>query len=55
MDSIYVKRNRYEELTEEEQERVLWDQMLEVSVWEIAFIRHRDGQFSSIQEEAWNK
>ena len=54
MASIYVKRNRNEELTEEEHERLFWDQMLEVSVWEIAFIRHRDGQFSSKQWEAWN-
>ncbi len=54
MASIYVKRNRNEELTEEEHERLFWDQSLEVSVWEIAFIRHRDGQFSSKQWEAWN-
>ena len=54
MASIYVKRNRNEELTEEEHVRLLWDQSLEISVWEIAFIRYRDGLFSSKQWEAWN-
>ncbi len=54
MASIYVKRNRNEELTEEEHVRLLSDQLLEISVWEIAFIRYRDGLFSSKQWEAWD-
>ena len=54
MASIYAKRNRNEELTEEDHVRLMWDQMMEVGVWEIAFIRYRDGLFSSKQWDSWN-
>jgi len=54
MASIYVKHRRNEELSEVEQERYFWDKVLELSTWEIAFARHRDGQSSSIQWEGWD-
>jgi len=47
MASIYVKYNRGEELSAEEQERFYWDKMQELSTWELAFNRHRDGMFST--------
>ena len=52
--SIYVKRNRNEELTEEEKERFYWDKVQELGTWEIAYTRHRDGLYSAQQWEAWN-
>ena len=54
MASIYVKHNQDEELSEEEQEILFWDQTLQLSTWEIAFTRYRDGQFSSKQWEGWD-
>ncbi len=54
MASIYVKRNRNEDLSVEEGERYYWDRVLEIGTWEIAFIRHRDGIFSSEQWDAWD-
>ena len=54
MASIYVKQRRGEELSEEEQERFYWDTMQELSTWELAFNRHRDGLFSTQQWVGWN-
>jgi hypothetical protein len=54
MASIYVKHNRGEELSEVEQERFYWDKIQELSTWELAFNRHRDGLFSTEQWVAWN-
>ena len=54
MASIYVKHRQGEELTAEEQERLYWDKMQELSIWEIAFNRHRDGLFSDQQWEGWD-
>ncbi len=55
MALIYSKRKRNEELSEEELERFLWDKLQEVSGWEFAFTRHRDGLFSTQQWEDWDK
>ncbi len=55
MASIYVKYNRGEELSAEEQERFYWDKLQELGTWEIAFNRHRDGMFSTQQWEGWNE
>ena len=52
--SIYVKYNRGDELTAEEQERFYWDKMQELSTWELAFNRHRDGMFSTQQWIGWD-
>jgi hypothetical protein len=51
MASIYVKHRNGEELSAEEQERFFWDKMQELSTWELAFNRHRDGLFSTEWEE----
>ena len=53
--SAYAKQDAGEELTDVEQEMFFWDGVIELSTWEIAFIRQRDGQFSSKQWEAWNQ
>ena len=55
MAAIYVKHRNGEELSAEEQERFFWDKMQELSTWEIAFNRHRDGLFSTQLWEGWNK
>ena len=52
--SIYMKRRHGEELTAEEREIYFWDKALELSIWEIAFSRFRDGQFSNKQWQSWN-
>jgi hypothetical protein len=54
MALIYTKVNRKMELSEEEQERFYWDKMQELSTWELAFNRHRDGLFSTEQWIGWN-
>ena len=54
MASIYVKHRNGEELSAEEQERFFWDKMQELSTWELAFNRHRDGLFSTEQWKGWN-
>ena len=54
MALIYTKVNRKMELSEEEQERFYWDKMQELSTWELAFNRHRDGLFSTAQWIGWN-
>jgi hypothetical protein len=55
MASIYVKQRSGEELSAEEQERFHWDKMQELSTWELAFNRHRDGLFSTQLWEGWDK
>ena len=55
MASIYVKHRNGEDLSAEEQERFFWDKMQELSTWELAFNRHRDGLFATKQWEAWNQ
>jgi hypothetical protein len=52
--AIYAKRNRNEELSEEEQVRFYWDKLQEIGTWEVAFNRHRDGMFSAEQWVGWN-
>ena len=54
MASIYVKHRNGEELSAEEQERFRWDKLQELSTWELAFNRHRDGLFSTQLWEGWN-
>ena len=54
MAAIYVKHRNGEELSAEEQERFFWDKMQELSTWEIAFNRHRDGLFSTQHWDGWN-
>ena len=54
MAAIYVKLDKHEELTAEEQKRFYWDKLQEIGTWEIAFNRHRDGMFSHEQWEGWN-
>ena len=54
MASIYVKQRSGQELSAEEQERFYWDKMQELSTWELAFNRHRDGLFSTQQWESWD-
>ena len=54
MASIYVKHRNGEELSAEEQERFYWDMLQELSTWEVAFNRHRDGLFSTPQWEGWD-
>ena len=54
MASIYMKHNRGEELSEEEQERFFWDKIQELGTWEITFNRHRDGLFSNELWNGWN-
>ena len=53
--SIYVRHRSGEELSAEEQERFYWDKMQELSTWELAFNRHRDGLFSTRQWEGWDE
>jgi hypothetical protein len=55
MASIYVKHRNGEDLSAEEQERFFWDKMQELSTWELAFNRHRDGLFSTQLWEGWNE
>jgi len=55
MASIYVKHRNGEDLSAEEKERFLWDKLQELSTWELAFNRHRDGLFSTQLWEGWNK
>ena len=52
--SIYIKRRQGEELTSEEREIYFWDKALELSIWEIAFSRFRDDQFSTKQWQSWD-
>jgi len=54
MASIYVRHRNGEELSAEEQERFYWDKMQELSTWELAFNRHRDGLFSTSQWKGWD-
>ena len=53
--SIYVKYRNGEDLSAEEQERFYWDKLQELSTWELAFNRHRDGLFSTQNWEGWNQ
>ena len=53
--SIYVKQRNGEELSAEEQERFYWDKLQEISTWELAFNRHRDGLFSTQLWEGWDE
>jgi len=55
MASIYVKHRNGEDLSAEEKERFYWDKMQELSTWELAFNRHRDGLFSTKLWEGWNE
>ena len=55
MASIYVRHRNGEELSAEEQERFYWDKMQELSTWELAFNRHRDGLFSTQLWEGWDE
>jgi len=55
MASIYAKRRRNEELSAEQQERFYWDKLQELGGWELAFNRHRDGVFSTVLWEGWDK
>ena len=52
--AIYAKVRRNEELTGEEHERIYWDSLQNLSSWEFAFNRHRDGLFSIKQWNGWN-
>ena len=47
---IYLKVSKNEELTELEQQRFLYDKLQELSSWEMAFNRHRDGLYAT---ESW--
>ena len=52
--SIYCKIGRGEQLSGEEKERFGYDKLRELTTWELAFNRHRDGQFSTEQWVCWN-
>ncbi len=54
MATVYAKRRRGEELSADEYERFYWDKMYDLSSWELAFNRHRDGLFSTVQWGGWN-
>jgi hypothetical protein len=52
--AIYVKVSKGESLTEVETTRFIWDKYQELSAWELAFNRHRDGLYSDENWEAWD-
>jgi hypothetical protein len=54
MATLYAKLRRNEELSEEEYERFYWDKLQDLSSWELAFNRHRDGLFSTTQWDGWD-
>jgi len=55
MAAIYVKVKRGDALSEVEQERFRWDKLQELSLWELAFNRHRDGLYAADLWEGWNQ
>ncbi len=54
MAEIYVKIRRGTELSDVEEERFLWDKLQELSLWELAFNRHRDGLYSTQLWDGWD-
>ena len=53
--SIYIKHLENEELTEVESERLWNQQFRDLSMWELAYIRHHEGLFAPDQWYAWNR
>ena len=53
--TLYTKLRQDEPLTEVETTQLLWDNLQQLSTWEIAFVRHRDGVFSDSMLESWEK
>ena len=52
---IYVKVINGDSLTEVERTRFIWDKYQELSTWELAFNRHRDGLYSDENWIGWDK
>jgi len=53
--SIIVKFRRNEDISEVELERILWQKYRELNMWELAFVRHADGLYSTKQWHIWNR
>ena len=51
---IYMKIRNGEELSELQKERLRWDKLQEMSCWEMAFNRHRDGMYSNELWHGWD-
>lgn len=53
--AIYVKVRKGESLSEVERTRFIWDKYQELSTWELAYNRHRDGLYSDEDWSGWDK
>ena len=53
--AVYTKLRKGEALTEVEDTQLFWDNLQQLSTWEVAFVRHRDGVFSDSMLESWEK
>jgi hypothetical protein len=51
--ALFTKVRKGEALTEVEDTQLLWDSLQQLSTWEVAFVRHRDGVFSDSMLESW--
>ncbi len=51
----YSKFARGEVLSDVEETQLFYDNLHQLSAWEIAFVRHRDGVYSEKRWRAWNQ
>ena len=51
----YSKFARGEVLSNVEETQLFYDNLHQLSAWEIAFVRHRDGVYSEERWKAWNQ
>ena len=52
--AIYTKLGQNEELSDVEQTQFLWDNLGQLSTWELVFVRHRDGAYADDRWVAWD-
>ena len=52
--SIDIKVRNNEEVSEIEKHRILSQHLRELNMWELAYVRHRQGLYSLEQWNAWN-
>jgi len=52
--AIYTKLGQDEELSDVEQTQLLWDNLQQLSTWELVFVRHRDGVYANDRWVAWD-
>ena len=52
--SIEIKVRNNEEISEIDKHRMLSQHLRELNMWELAYVRHRQGLYSTEQWNAWN-